>query len=167
MRANSVPELTRKPVDGSHTEERGEEKRNPPGVSTGGSQMRVNAGAGDATGADFASAFLAMIQARLLVNEVVDLSDRIHEAHVQDKPSPLTPEGRKRDISIFSEAFEIYRSSWPRKVRLRFKDLTGQHFEDFETSLEALGEALYDGIERPGPVVTMITPATFAGELAE
>lgn len=26
MRANSVPELTRKPVDGSHTEERGEEK---------------------------------------------------------------------------------------------------------------------------------------------
>ena len=167
MRANSVPELTRKPVDGSHTEERGEEKRNPPGVSTGGSQMRVNAGAGDATGADFASAFLAVIQARFRVNEVVNLSERIHEAHVQGKPSPLTPEGRKNDIPIFCEAFEVYQASWPRTVRLHFKDLTGQHFEDFETSLEALGEALYAGAERPGPVVTMITPATFAEELAE
>lgn len=139
-------------------------KINPP-AATGGLE-KTQTGLAQ-TGIDFATAFLAGIQARFRVNEVVELSERIYQARVRREPSPLKPEERKNDIMIFCEAFEVYQSSWAHVVRRHFKDLTGQHFEDFETAIEVLGEELYDNAERPGPIVTMVTPATFAEELAE
>jgi hypothetical protein len=126
--------------------------------------MRVNAGAGDATGADFASAFLAVIQARFRVQAVVRAEARILKRREQGETLDLDPADRGEDLAIFREGFEVYRACWPEPVRRYFDELTGETYVAFADALTVLGEALYEGAARPGPVVSMITPEAFRHE---
>lgn len=163
QRATSVSELTRNPVDGSYTEGIGEEKRNPPGVPSGGLQCVNRAGAGDAPGVDFASALLTVIQARYRVGEVMRAEARIIARRRADQ-SDIAADERGEHLAVYREGFEVYRGTWPEPVRRHFAALMGESYDAFADALQVLAEALYEGAARPGPMGAMITPEVFGDE---
>lgn len=77
----------------------------------------------------------------------------------------LNPAERGENLAIFGAAFDVYRACWPDPVRHYFQDLTDATYAVFDLALTVLGEALYEGAERPDTVVSLITPQAFTGEL--
>lgn len=160
QRANSVSEVTRNPVDSSHTEEPGEEKRNPPGVSTGGSQMRVNAGAGDATGNDFASAFCWVAQARDISIRLISEAERLWKVD----GAGCDAECVWQLMHLYREAWDIYKGAFSTYVRDKFPTVIGVKFADFEDAIEVVGEKLIEakGVDRLRGYV--VSPEVFGDE---
>jgi hypothetical protein len=163
QRVSSVSEVTRNSVNYPGTDDRSGEKRNPPGVLSGGPQMRVSAGAGDAAGVDLASAFLAVVQARFRVTSVMDAERRILARRARGE-AEIPADERGEHIAIFGEGFEVLQATWPPPVRDGFARIFGCSFEAFDQALTVLGETLYETAVDPRPVTGMITPATFEAE---
>lgn len=124
-----------------------------------------NRAGGALPGANFVDAFAVVLQARLTSAELRRECPEIMKRRRVEWNKPLDPATRGEDLELFRAAYEIYRGSYDRSVRMHFLELMGCQFAEFEHALEVFGEALHDMAPAPRPIVGYgITPEAFSDE---